>query len=125
MDLSDYFSEYVKTKIENITSKKFILNRNYMHIQTFGQDGCYHTDDINVNAYTFCIYITEINDEDIETAKGEFLLKLPNKKQIISIDTYCNRGVLFPSNYLHKGMAYNNLYSQKRLCITWKLKEIN
>jgi len=123
-DLSDYFSEYIRKKIENTISKKLKLNRNYMHIQTFGQDGCYHTDDIINNTYTFCIYLTEISDVNIDTAKGEFFIKIPNEKHIISIDTYCNRGVFFPSTYSHKGMGYNRLYSQKRVCITWKLEVI-
>ena len=125
MDLSDYFSEYLRKKIENIVSKKLILNRNYMHIQTFGQDGCYHTDSNEQNTYTFCIYLTQINDKCIEESNGEFFIKIPNNNYILSIDTYCNRGVFFPSTYLHKGMAYNRHHFEKRLCITWKLKEIN
>ena len=61
MQLPPYFLEYIKTKIENVVSKKLIVNRNYMHVQTFGQDGCYHIDDVENDAFTFCIYITEIN----------------------------------------------------------------
>jgi hypothetical protein len=124
MDLSDYFSEYIKKKIENTISKKFKLNRNYMHIQTFGQDGCYHTDDNKSDTYTFCVYLTEISNIDIEISKGEFFIKIPNEKHIISFDTCCNRGVFFPSTYLHKGMGYDRFHSQKRVCITWKLEEL-
>lgn len=120
--LDEFFNKHIKEKIESYFSKKFKLNRNYMHIQTFGQDGGYHTDDEGVNKYTFCIYISDISDEFMENANGEFFIKIPNEKRILSIDTLMNRAVFFPSEYLHKGMAYNRLFSEKRLCITWKLE---
>jgi hypothetical protein len=151
INLTDYISLKLTTKIENIISSKFVrtpeqrgttcanrsvgvrgiteedlsskvikINRNYMHIQTFGQDGCYHIDDTTDTSFTICLYLTDLSNHDLDNAKGEFLIKIPNTKQIVSIDTQCNRCVLFPSNYQHKGMAYNHLYSNKRVCITWK-----
>lgn len=123
-DLGNFFNEYMKQKLETIFQKKFQLDRNYMHIQMFGQYGSYHTDNDNPNTYTFCIYITEISDSDMENADGDFLLKIPNTNFIVCINTLMNRGVFFPSTYYHKGMAYNKFFPQKRLCITWKLTEI-
>ena len=119
-----FFSSYLKNKLENTFSKKFTVIRNYMHIQTFGLDGGYHIDSPPPNTFTFCIYITDISDDLLEHASGEFFIKIPNETVIMSIDTNMNRGILFPSSWLHKGMAYNNFYSNKRLCITWKLEEI-
>lgn len=121
-EMEDFYIKHIKEKIETIVNKPLKLNRFYKHIQTFGQDGGYHTDDIGSDKYTFCIYITDITDKKIENAGGDFLIKLPNKQEIISIDTINNRGIFFPSVYYHKGMAYNNLFSEKRLCITWKLE---
>ena len=124
--LGNYFKTNIIKKFEEIFNKKFQLIRNYMHIQTYGQDGSYHLDcpeDIE-NTYTFCIYITDISDSDMENADGDFLLKIPNSNFIICINTLNNRGVFFQSTYFHKGMAYNRFYNNKRLCITWKLKEI-
>jgi hypothetical protein len=118
----EFFIYTMKMKIEEILGQRFTINRHYMHIQTFGLDGSYHTDDNGSNKFTFCLYISDISHEDMEHANGEFLIKLPNKKEIISIDTCMNRGVYFPSEYLHKGMAYNHLHSNLRLCITWKLQ---
>jgi Rps23 Pro-64 3,4-dihydroxylase Tpa1-like proline 4-hydroxylase len=115
---------YLKNKIEKLTSKKYKLDRNYMHIQTFGQDGGYHYDTLEKDCYSFCLYITNINNNKIDNSNGELFIKIPGEKHILSIDTYMNRGVFFPSNYLHKGMAYNRYIKDKRLCITWKLKEI-
>lgn len=124
-DLGEYFSINIKMKLEKFFNKKFQLNRNYMHIQTYGQNGSYHIDShIIDNTYTFCIYITDISDSEIENADGDFLLKIPNTKFIVCINTLMNRGVFFPSSYFHKGMAYNRIYNNKRLCITWKLTEI-
>jgi len=120
----DFFIQYLKQKIEVTLKKKFQLNRHYMHIQTFGLDGGYHIDDNGSNKYTFCLYITELNENEIDEAGGEFLIKIPDTSIIMSIDTIYNRGILFPSEYLHKGMAYNVMYSNKRLCITWKLELI-
>jgi uncharacterized protein YuzE len=126
-----FFIEYLKQKIENTIQSFFSnkcwiqLNRHYMHIQTFGQDGSYHVDNLDSNTYTFCLYITDIKDNDMEFANGDFLIKIPNKKEIICIETLQNRGLLFPSHYWHKGMAYNCHFSEKRLCLTWKLEIIS
>ena len=120
----NFISDYVRGKIESIIPKKLNITRNYLQIQEFGENGGYHTDTNVPNTYTFTIYITDLEDKYIEEANGDFLLKIPNKKHIVSIDTYCNRGILFPSNYLHKGMAYTKKFTNKRICIAWKFEEI-
>jgi hypothetical protein len=120
----DFFLIYMKNKIELCTRKKFNIVRHYMHVQTFGQDGGYHTDDSGKNKYTFCLYINGLNDSQIDDASGEFLIKIPNEKYIMSINTINNRSLFFHSEYIHKGLAYNNFISEPRLCITWKLEEI-
>ena len=120
----ELFSIYIKEKIEQTFGQKFQINRNYGHIQTFGQDGAYHEDYTRENAYTFCIYLTELDDKTMETAGGEFFIKIPNQEAILGIATRMNRGVFFPSMYLHKGMAYSRPHEEIRTCITWKLKII-
>lgn len=120
-DLGDFFTKHIKEKLEHIFNKTFILDRNYMHVQLYGQYGSYHVDTELENTYTFCIYLTDISDIDMENADGDFLLKIPNSTSIICINTLMNRGVFFPSIYFHKGMAYNRFFPQKRLCITWKM----
>jgi len=123
-DLGNFFTQYIKSKLETTFSKKFKLDRNYMHIQLYGENGSYHVDSYQENTYTFCIYLTDIPDTCIENADGDFLLKIPNTNYIICINTMKNRGIFFPSTYLHKGMGYNRMYCEKRTCITWKLTEI-
>jgi hypothetical protein len=97
-----------------------------MFIQTSGLDGGYHVDKEHQGCYTFCIYITRLSNSEIENNNGELFIKVPNKLYVISIDTYSNRGILFPAHYYHKGMAYNRMitHNDGRLCITWKLNEI-
>jgi hypothetical protein len=120
----DFFVVHLKKIIEEKLNRKFILNRHYMHVQTFGLDGGYHTDDNGDDKFTFCLYITQLNNDEIEEAGGDFLIKIPNTDTILSIDTFSNRGLFFPSTYFHKGLAYSKNYSEMRLCITWKFKEI-
>jgi len=131
-DITDtFFTEYLKNKINTIvnnrTNNKYNIkiNRLYMHTQIYGQDGLYHTDDLGKDKITFCIYLNEINNRKIENSNGEFFLKLPEKDEIICIDTFYNRGIIFKSEYFHRGMAYNKKYSTKRICITWKLELID
>jgi len=115
------FNQKIQNKIEALFSKKFQVDRNYMHIQSYGQDGSYHQDTELENTFTFCIYFSDLSEEEIEEADGDFLLKIPNENFIICINAANNRGVFFPSTYFHKGMAYNKGFPQRRLCITWKL----
>ena len=127
-----FFSEYIKLKLEKIIKKKVVLLRNYMHIQTYGQDGGYHIDcksnldsEKNNNKFlTFCLYITNLTSELLDKAGGDFYIKIPNNKYIISIKTIMNRGIVFPSLYFHKGNAYSSNFSDKRLCLTWKMEII-
>jgi hypothetical protein len=118
----EFFLIYLKEKIENHFEKKFKVNRHYMHIQTFGQDGSFHIDDEGNNKFTFCLYITE--ETELDKMGGDFLIKIPPNKFTYSIETKFNRGIIFPSYYLHKGLAYSKLSHKPRLCITWKLEKI-
>jgi hypothetical protein len=73
---NDFFNIYLKEKIEEITNKKFILDRCYMFIQTSGLDGGYHIDTEKQNCYTFCIYITKLSNSEIENNNGELFILL-------------------------------------------------
>jgi hypothetical protein len=116
---------YNTISFSTVLKKKYKVNRNYLQIQTYGKNGDYHTDNINLNAYTVCLYITEIEDELLLKCGGNFYLKVPNEKHIISIETNNNRAILFPSHYYHNGMSYN-IYTNytKRICFVWQIEEI-
>lgn len=117
-----YFSETLKTKIEKICNKKLILTRVYANGQCFGQDGCFHQD-ADANDLTFCLYLTNLNAELIDNIGGDIIFKIPDNQNIkLCINSYYNRGILFPANYYHKGMSYNRYFNGLRICIAWKFK---
>jgi Rps23 Pro-64 3,4-dihydroxylase Tpa1-like proline 4-hydroxylase len=126
MDLCEnqYFSKYLKDIIERHFSKKFILKRVYANAQTYGQDGTYHVDSDNKNDYTFCLYLTNIKEENVETAGGHLFFKLPEVNYKICYEPKFNRGIFFPSNYIHKGNAFSRYIMDLRISIAWKLEEI-
>jgi hypothetical protein len=119
-----FFLHYMKEKVENCVMKSLVIDRAYMHIQTFGQDGGFHVDCEELNKFTFCYYFNDLSSDEIESSGGELIFKLPNKQPCISFDTRNNRGIFFPSNFVHKGIAYNRYIDKPRVCITWKLTEI-
>jgi hypothetical protein len=127
-DFDEYYREHIREKIEKAVNKKLKINRLYMHLQTFGQDGGYHIDDTGKNKYSFCVYINKmdlneiVEDEDNENKGGEFFFKVPEEKFILCFEAKFNRGIFFPSEYLHRGMPYTN--SMPRMCLTYKLEEI-
>ena len=148
MTLTDdeFFNTQLLSVIQNKTGKKFTLQRVYANGQTFGQDGTYHQDDTSDNGYTFCIYINkQVTHETIDNIGGEFIFKIPNtqaqtvtksknndandelninahKIARIIVEPIYNRGILFPSNIFHKGLAFNRYNKGLRISIAWKLK---
>lgn len=121
---NDYFTIYIKNIIEKTFSKKFKVDRVYANGQTYGQDSVYHTDCSDPNCYTFCLYLTDIKEEYIETAGGHLFFKFPELNYKIGYEPKFNRGILFPSNYLHKACAFSRYIMDLRICIAWKLEEI-
>lgn len=126
MDLNKYpfFTVYLKKKIEDLVDKKFELLRVYATGHTYAQGGRFHRDSEEAKHYTFCLYINSIDAEKIEEAGGNIQFKLEGCDYNIGIETPNNRGILFPSNYVHKANAYNRFFTELRICIAWKLKEI-
>jgi hypothetical protein len=118
-----YFAKELKHKIEEkLFQKECKLLRNYSVGQMYEQNSNYHTDSDEINQYTFCFYInTTFNIEtNTDEKNGYFFLKIPNEKFILAIEPNINRGILFPSNYVHKGTGFNNIFNHLRICITWK-----
>jgi len=126
-ELSDnsFFKDYLTKKIEQYFKKQYKVSRLYLVGYTYGQNGVYHPDSTEKNNYTFCYYIN-IDDNMMfnEDTGGYFYIKIPNKKYILGIEPLDNRGVLFPSDYYHKGTSYNRFNEELRICIAWKLELI-
>jgi hypothetical protein len=122
---SEYLKTHVKTIIEQKFSKQFKLLRVYANGQTYGQTGSYHMDTPHPTFMTFCLYFTPIRKEEVANVGGHLYIKVPHEQKICCIEPRFNRGVLFPSNYYHKGCAFDRYVTDLRICVAWKLKEIN
>jgi hypothetical protein len=131
MTLTDdpFFNTHLKSKIEATANRKFSVQRVYANGQTFGQDGTFHQDDASNDSYTFCIYTNkQITAETADDIGGEFVFKIPNQQNDpfsrIAVAPLYNRGILFPANYFHKGLAFNRYCKGLRVSIAWKLQEV-
>jgi hypothetical protein len=122
---NDFLKEVIKRKIENITNKKFKVNRVYANGQTYGQTGQFHQDDTSEKSYTFCLYISPMEEKMIDIVEGYIQFKIPEINPfIVELEPLYNRGILFPSNYFHRGNAFSRYVPNLRICIAWKLEEL-
>jgi hypothetical protein len=124
MDLihDKFFTEYLKTHIENVTRKKFRSVRSvYANGQTHGQDGSFHQDDIRPGTWTFLLYTNILNENELERWGGMTQFNL--KSGIVSQLPIPNHGILFKSEIVHRGLGPAIHVSDIRKTIAWKLIE--
>ena len=126
MNLIDnaFFSTNLKQKIEKVYRKTLCLNRVYANGQAYGQDGSFHQDSDNPNDITFCLYLSNVADCLLDDIGGYLIIKIPNQLAVC-IEPRYNTGVLFPSTYYHKGLAFNRYVQNMRICIAWKFTVLN
>lgn len=124
LDENILFNKTILRIIESKTGKKYVLNRVYANGQTYGQNGSFHIDNDDPNTMTFCLYVCPEIHSPTEIVEGglEFKLKELPDYMTLSIQSCHNRGVLFPSNYTHRGMSFGRFVEKLRCCIAWKLK---
>jgi hypothetical protein len=121
----EYFNTHLKNKIEKTVGQKVKLDRVYANGQTYGLDGCYHQDNQSENAMTFCLYISPIPEDILGDIGGNIFFKIPDLKNFsLALEPKYNRGVYFPSNYFHKGVAFNRYIKNMRISIAWKFSII-
>ena len=115
---------FIKGKIEENLKKQISIYRLYANGQTFGLNGGYHTDtdEQDNNLFTLCIYINDIPNDIIMYVGGEIQIKIPKKKYSISIEPLNGRCIMFPSNYTHKGTAFERFFTSLRVCIACKFR---
>ena len=122
---NDYFAIFMKNEIELFFKKKFTLIEVYASGQTFGQDSTYDNNIIsNVNAYTFCMFFTDLKKEDIDLAGGYLYIKFPEEKYKICYEPLFNRGLFFPSSYINKSAAFGRFFMDMKISVYWKLEEV-
>jgi len=126
MDLMDhdFFSKELLNKIRQLTNHEFQLDRVYANGQWFGLDGSWHQDNPDHRAWTFLIYLNEIEESDIDEYGGctEFR---ENDNCVKAIQPVSNSGLLFMSNLFHRGKGPSRFHSDMRITIAWKLREKN
>ena len=122
LDDEEYFTKYLKGVIEKTVMKKLELNRVYANGQTFGQDGAFHTDDDDPDAYSFVLYLADIDPKDQDAAGGYFCVQLPENKFTMCYEPKFNRGMFFPSNYTHRACSFTRYVMDLRIAVAWKLK---
>jgi hypothetical protein len=118
------FTDLLLTVIQKTFHRRFKINRVYVNGQSFGQDGSYHIDDAEEDCYSFVLYLHDIFESDVELAGGHIYFKLPDVKYKICYEPILNRGILFPSNYIHRACSFSRYIMELRTCAAWKLKEI-
>ena len=120
---SNFFTDIFLNYIIKFTNKQFKLIRVYANGQTYGQDGEFHIDSPDDNAYTFVYYISEVNESNIDDIGGYIQIKKDD--ELICIEPYMNRGILFNSKLQHRGLAPSRLSGMLRVSIAFKLELLN
>jgi hypothetical protein len=121
-DLNDneFFNKTFLNKIENLTNKKFKLERVYANGQTFGLSGNLHIDDDVENTYTFLYYVNPV--WDIQWGGATVFYK--NDNEYTTFIPKPNAGLLFESNILHAGLEPTRHYRDLRITVAFKLIHI-
>ena len=115
------FEDKILKKLEKYVDKKFEVTQVKINGQTYGLDGEWHRDNDDEGMYTFLIYASSIDPYNIEKIGGYTCFNINN--QVIRVEPYQKRAVLFDSRIEHKGLAplTKNIL---RISIAFKLKEI-
>jgi hypothetical protein len=124
VDDISYFNDYLLKKINKITKQEWIADSIYANGQLIHADGSWHNDrsgtygEDDNEYYTFMIYITPISKLNVDAINGHTEFKVND--EIISIEPFGNRAVIFDSFIMHRGRAPTvpNLF---RKTLVWKL----
>jgi hypothetical protein len=118
-----FFKDFIFNKIQEKIGKMFELKRVYANGQTFAQDGSYHTDHLDEGVYTFILYLSDINRNNVDIVNGYTQFKIDNK--VINVEPYLNRGVFFKANIVHRGLAPSRYTDFLRVSVAFKLKVLD
>ena len=122
----NYFTEYLKEKIEYATGMKFEVDRVYANGQTIFNDGDWHRDmadnERNSAFVTALLYVSDITPENVNEVQGYTHFRLLND-DIVTIEPLKNRLVFFDSRVSHRGCA-PSIPGFLRISLAWKLKRI-
>lgn len=126
IDLSEdeLFTKTIFEKINESFGMKFELLRVMANGHMQGSDGSYHRDDVDDCTYTFLLYLSDINEYNVDEIGGHTLFRDSNDKKIIAVEPLLNRGVLFDSKLEHRGLSPYRTSDVFRIAVAYKLKSI-
>jgi len=115
-----FFSEYLFNKIPG---GPWELKRVYANGQVYGQNGDFHTDDVDPNTFTFLLYTNKIDSKIMDKWGGQTEFMINGNNFLIYPDP--NKAILFPSTILHRGFGPSRFVADMRVTIAWKLSKKN
>lgn len=120
MNLVDnkFFSEYLRDKILALTGKQAKLDRVYANGQYSGLDGSFHQDSKRDGTWTFLLYLTDIEPNQLDEFHGTTEIK--REDRIVSFQPETNSAVLFPSQLFHRGRSPSRFFPGLRITVAWK-----
>lgn len=119
LDDQTFFTSHLFDILEERTDKDFELLEVYCNGQTYGQDGYPHLDNVHGETHTFLYYA----NQDWNLTWGGQTVFLVNGNRI-GIDPRPNTAILFTTDLIHYGEAYNQFCRDLRMTVCYKLKEI-
>lgn len=119
LDHHPFFTDHMFNMIEQRTEMKFELLEVYCNGQTYGQDGHPHIDNVHGETHTFLYYA---NKDWNLTHGGQTVFLVDGKR--IGIDPYPNRAILFSTDLMHYGEAYNQFCRDLRMTVCYKLRQL-
>ena len=113
-------NEYIRSLINSVLEEHNLkILRVYANGQFYGQNGSFHQDDPSPSAWTFLLYLNDIERGEIDEWMGTTEFKTENG--ITSQQPIPNMGILFRSDLFHRGLAPSRMVTDMRVTLAWKL----
>ena len=122
MDLiqNEFFSVYIRNEILELTGRNGTLDRVYANGQYHGLDGSFHQDSQQDGTWTFLLYLTEIEQDQLEEFHGTTEFKRDDR--IVSFQPETNSAIYFPSQAWHRGRSPSRFFPGLRITVAWKFR---
>lgn len=123
LEEDSFFKETFINRIKELTGYDYEVLAIYANGQTFGQDGVFHVDDINLernHARTFIYYPTKLSMEELYDYGGDTLF-IQQDGKIHHVHPITNSAVFFDGRIWHKGMGPTRRTNKLRISVAFKL----
>jgi hypothetical protein len=120
LEENKFFSQYLRDNIIALTGRQSKLRRVYANGQYAGLDGSFHQDNTQDGTWTFLLYMTEIEKDQLDEFHGTTEIKRGDR--IVSFQPETNSAILFPGQVWHRGRAPTRFFTGLRISIAWKFE---